>query len=150
MQTPEEGAFKLFTEGFAPIIMEIDLEDPQFTEDNYLIAKVIESDRWAYADQPPMKLGLVDPADSGYFIISSRYTFDILDISHGYYWRLDAKPARPASSDWLLQIGQVQIVTREADGERTVFMSLLKAGSSTKSAHYKLLFVELVKVGGEN
>ena len=50
MQTPQENAFKLFTEGFAPIIMEINLEDPEFTADNYLLAKVIESDRWAFAD----------------------------------------------------------------------------------------------------
>ena len=107
MQTPEEGAFKLFTEGFAPIIMEINLEDPEFTADNYLLAKVIESDRWAFADQPPMKLGLVDPLDDGYFIITSRFTFDILDTTHGYYWKLDAKAQRPAGGHWLIQIGQV-------------------------------------------
>ena len=85
----------------------IENKQSQFTEDNYLLAKVIESDRWAFADQPPMKLGLVDPLDDGYFIITSRFTFDILDTTHGYYWKLDAKAQRPAGGHWLIQIGQV-------------------------------------------
>ena len=68
-----------------PIIIEIDLENPQFSGDDFLLAKLIDISRFTYKDQPPMKYGIIDPDDPSLIILTSRYSFEMIDIGRGYY-----------------------------------------------------------------
>ena len=77
------------SEYWAPVIIYLDLENPYWGEEIFVIEKGISKTRFQLDKQPTLYYGLTDPYDSEFIIITSGKTFDYMDYSSGTYAFLD-------------------------------------------------------------